>query len=98
MKELPYHPVVRDKILQRLPGAYVIKNDPKVRQGLPDFLILYQDKWAMLEVKKDPTAKHRPNQDYYIEQFGKMSFASFIDPTTEEEVLDALQAALGAAG
>ena len=76
------------------PGCMVLKNDPDYIQGIPDLLILYNDRWAMLECKKSKNAKHRPNQDYYVEKFGRMSFASFIFPENKEEVLNALQRSL----
>ena len=75
------------------PGCVVLKNDPNYIQGMPDLIVLYKDKWAMLEVKKDSSASHQPNQDYYIKKLGKMSFASFIFPENVEEVLDGLQQA-----
>ena len=77
------------------PGCIVLKNDPTYMQGVPDLIILYKDKWAMLEAKKDSSASHQPNQDYYVEKLGKMSFAAFIFPENAEEVLNDLQQAFG---
>ena len=77
------------------PGCFILKNDPTFVQGVPDILILYRDRWAMLEVKMDVSSNIQPNQEYYIAQLGEMSFASFINPSTEEAVLDELQLALG---
>lgn len=75
------------------PGCMVLKNDSSYCQGIPDWLVLYDDKWAMLECKRSSDAHHQPNQDYYIKKLGKMSFASFIYPENKEEVLDELQQA-----
>lgn len=76
------------------PGCFILKNDEQLCQGIPDMLVLYNTRWAMLETKKSPTADHEANQDYYIEMFDEMSFAAFVYPENKEEVLDALQSAL----
>lgn len=75
------------------PGCVILKNDPTYIQGVPDIIVLYKDRWAMLEVKKDSSASHQPNQDYYVDKLGKMSFAAFIFPENVEEVLNDLQQA-----
>lgn len=82
------------KIRARIPGCTVLKNDPNYLQGIPDLLILYKDRWAMLEVKKSKGEKHQPNQDYYINKFGEWVYTSFIFPENEEVVLNELQRAL----
>lgn len=75
----------------RFPGSIVMKNDATYIQGIPDLLVLYKDKWAALECKKEAKAKHRPNQDYYVERMNKMSFSSFIYPENKEEILNAME-------
>lgn len=72
-------------------GCLVLKMDANYIQGIPDLLILYKNKWAALECKKDKKAKHQPNQDYYISIMDKMSFSRFISPDNKEEVLGELQ-------
>ena len=72
------------------PGCIITHMDPNEIQGIPDLLILYRDKWAALEGKKNATASARPNQPYYVELMNGMSFASFIYPENKDEVLDAL--------
>lgn len=84
------------EIRERLPGCIVMHMDPNEIQGIPDLLILYQDKWAALEGKKSKNESHRPNQDYYVEKMDKMSFARFIYPENKEEVLDELLRSLQA--
>jgi hypothetical protein len=82
------------RVLKELfPGCVVLKNDAEYMQGFPDLLILYGNKWAALEVKASRKAAQQPNQAYYVEQLDFMSFAAFIYPENEEEVLDALQLA-----
>lgn len=78
------------EIRARLPGAIVLHTNPPP-QGIPDLLVLYQDKWAALEGKKANDSSHRPNQDYWIEKMNKMSFAAFISPENKEDVLNAME-------
>ena len=75
------------------PGCLVLKNDPNYIQGFPDLTVLYEDKWALLEAKREEDASHRPNQDFYISMANKMSFARFICPENKQEVLHELQQA-----
>jgi len=95
MRETKYQLELIRRIRDLLPGCVILKNDPKYVQGVPDILILYRKHWAMLEVKMSPTADHRPNQEYYVGLLGDMSFAAFIYPENEEEVLHELQLSFG---
>lgn len=72
------------------PGCIITHLDPNEIQGIPDLLILYKNKWAVLEGKKSANATHQPNQDYYVDLMDRMSFAAFIYPENKDEVLDAL--------
>ena len=81
------------EIEKRFPGSYVFHLDPTERQGIPDLLILYKNKWAALEGKKNKNASHRPNQDYYVKTMNEMSYESFIYPENKEDVLNEIQQA-----
>jgi hypothetical protein len=72
-------------------GAMVIKSDSGYLQGIPDLLILFNDKWAALECKQHAGAKKQPNQEYYVGKMDEMSFSRFICPENKEEVLHDLQ-------
>ena len=78
------------KLKKRFEGCYVLKNDASYMQGVPDLLILHKDKWATLECKKTESARHQPNQDYYVGRMNEMAFSRFIFPENETEVLDDL--------
>ena len=79
------------EIKEKFPGCVVMKNDSSYIQGIPDLTVLYQDKWAMLEVKRSETASHRPNQEYYVGKMDEMSFARFICPENKQEVLHEME-------
>lgn len=82
------------EIKRQLPGCMVMKLDSSYIQGIPDLLVLYNSRWAVLECKKDKQARRRPNQEYYIELMDKMSIARFISPENKEEVLNEVYEAL----
>ena len=83
---------VKKKLKKLYPEALILKTDPNDIQGLPDLLILYNDKWASLEAKGDATKYTQPNQLYYVSIMNEMSFSSFIFPENETEVFDNLHA------
>ena len=98
MLESAYRRDLIHRISIMFPECAILKNDPSYMQGVPDIIILYKNTWAMLEVKTGKHSAHQPNQDYYVEFFNDMSFASFINPDNEEEVLNALQSTFRSAG
>ena len=79
------------EIEEMFPGCMVFKMDQI--QGIPDLLVLHNDKWASLECKKNARAAKRPNQAYYVGLMNGMSFSRFIYPENKEEVLRELQQA-----
>lgn len=79
------------KIKDRFPGSYIFHLDPNELQGAPDLLVLYKNKWAALEGKKNKKASLRPNQQFYVDKFNSMSFARIIFPENAEEVLDEME-------
>ena len=82
---------LKKKLKEKFPGCMVTKLDSSDIQGIPDLLILYNDKWATLENKKSRTANRQPNQEYYVKKMNNMSFSKFIYPENKEEVLKELE-------
>ena len=91
MTEHDFQRKLIQKIKKALPGVIVLKNDARYCQGIPDLLVLYKKRWAMLECKASSKATKRPNQGRYIEKLNKMSFASFIYPENEELILNEME-------
>lgn len=71
-----------------------MKTNPNYIQGIPDLIVLANDKWAALEVKESANAKHQPNQDLYVARLNKMSFARFVYPENKQEVMNELEQTL----
>lgn len=98
MKERDFQAKLVKKLKALFPGCIVQKQNANLKQGMPDLLILYKDKWAALECKK-----HKPspsdfqsNQQYYVDLMNQMSFCRVIYPENEKEVLDELESAFRA--
>ena len=98
MRERAYQAELIKKLRDLFPGCVILKNDSSYMQGVPDLIILYGRFWAMLEVKATRGSRVQPNQEYYVDQLNEMSFAAFIYPANEEEVLHALQLAFNLEG
>ena len=79
---------LKKEIEEMFPGCMVFKMDQI--QGIPDLLVLHNDKWASLECKKNARAAKRPNQEYYVGLMNGMSFSRFIYPENKEAVLHEL--------
>lgn len=98
MRESQYQTKVIKKLEKLFPGCMILRNDPQYRQGVPDVLVLYRSTWAALEVKVALDSDLQPNQSYYVELMDDMSFAAFICPENEEDVLNELQQAFESQG
>lgn len=97
-RESKFQSDLRDELHDMFPGCIVTKLDSGNIQGIPDLLVLYEDKWATLECKKSADAPAQPNQPYYVEKMDGMSFSRFIYPENKEEVLRDLQATFKTGG
>lgn len=95
MGETQYQARLIKRLEKLFPGAFIQKNDAARQQGIPDLTIFYGDRWAMLEVKFTQDSPVQPNQEYYVDLFNTMSFAAFVYPGNEEEVLNELQRSFG---
>lgn len=90
-KESDFQSDLIKELESRFEGCLVTKLDARYIQGIPDLLVLYKDKWACLECKKNKGAGRRPNQGYYVKRLNEMSYANYICPENKEEVLNDLQ-------
>lgn len=89
--ESKFQKELMDEIKNRYPGCVILKNDSGYIQGFPDWTILYKDKWAVLEAKRNGKANHQPNQEYYVDKLNDMSFSRFVYPENKDQVLEELQ-------
>ena len=91
--ESKFQKELMDEIRSEYPGCVILKNDSGYIQGFPDWTILYEDKWAVLECKREVNAKKQPNQEYYVDKLNGMSFSRIVYPENKEEVLRELREA-----
>jgi hypothetical protein len=92
MRERDFVKQFKKDLEDRFPGCLILKQEPNITfQGIPDHIVLYEDKWAALEFKKDKKAKRQPNQPWHVARMNKMSYAAIVEPSNAEEVLDDLQ-------
>ena len=93
MTESQYQTELIKRLKDRFPGCEILRGDSFRQQGIPDWFIFWGPYWASLEIKASASSKRQPNQDHYIEKLDEMSFAAYIYPENEEEVLCALEQA-----
>lgn len=91
MKESSFQAHLVKELKDRFPECIILKNDPTYIQGVPDLIVLNGKKWAALECKRTSKSSHRPNQDYYVDKMNNMSYATFVSPENEEDVLNDLE-------
>ena len=91
--ESQFRSSLQERIKNEFPGCMIIPQNPNVVQGIPDLLVLFEDKWASLETKRAFNSSKRPNQDHYVEKMRDMSYSSFVSPDNINEVMDELQQA-----
>ena len=84
MLESKFQSDLKKELKRMFPGCIITKMDSGDIQGIPDLLILYNDKWATLECKKSAEASKRPNQEYYVNKMNDMSFSRFIYPGNKD--------------
>lgn len=90
-RESTFQQKLKKELEEMFPDCMISKLDSSYTQGIPDYLILYKNKWATLENKKSAKAPHQPNQDYYVDKMNNMSFSRFIYPENKETVLTELK-------
>lgn len=91
MKENKFQSNLKKELKELFPGSIITKLDSGDIQGIPDLLVLYGNKWATLENKRNAKASKQPNQEYYVEKMDGMSFSRFIYPENKEQVIKELK-------
>lgn len=92
MKENEFQAKLVKELKVLFPGCIVHKGNANLKQGIPDLIILYKNKWAALECKrnKPSPSDFQNNQEYYVNLMNEMSFARVIYPENKKEVLNEL--------
>lgn len=96
MKETEFQAELKKKIKKAVPGSVVLKNSPNDILGIPDLTVLGPNgKYAILECKRASDSNIQALQDYYVDKFNKASYAIFVNPANEKEVIEDLKRILG---
>lgn len=90
VRENKYQAGLIKRLTARFSHCMILKNDSGYLQGVPDLIVLCDERWAMLEVKASAKSSYRPNQEYYVEKLDHMGFARFVYPENEAAVLNEL--------
>ena len=86
-----FQDLLRDELENNFEGCLILKNDPNLLQGVPDLLVLFRNRWALLEVKKSANERKQPNQRFYVDWANQNSFGAFVFPENFESVMIDLQ-------
>lgn len=91
--ETEFRSGLKEQLEEEFPGCMILHQNPNMMQGVPDLLVLFEDKWAALETKRAFNSSKQPNQPHYVERMNNMSYSSFVSPDNVNEVMDDLQSA-----
>lgn len=91
MNECQYQRRIIRRIYREYPEVVVVRTNPQLQQGIPDLIVLSRRNWVALELKRSRTARHRPNQSYWLDRLGLIGFARFLYPENEQEVFNEIQ-------
>lgn len=97
MLEKDFQKKFKNEVMRILPGAVFLKNDAKYIQGFPDWIMLYNGKCAIFEIKTSEKASYQPNQQYWLDYLNtRRFFARSVYPEILGEILDEIQQTYGA--
>lgn len=95
IRENAYQSKLIKKLRQLHPDWIIVKNDANYLQGIPDWTVFANGKYAFFDVKRSSDAVHQPNQDWYINNANETgAFGMFVYPENEEEFLNEIQQSL----
>ena len=98
-KESDFEADFMERLDESMPEkGFWLKGNSAMRQGVPDRMYLNGPHWAALEFKKADGSDIQPNQPYYVEKLGAMSYAAFVTPENADEVISGIQQAFGVEG
>lgn len=84
---------LKKRLYDMFPECIVLKNDANSQQGIPDLVVLWRDKWALLEVKRNENATEQPNQRWFVDKANEFAYGAIVCPENAEEILYELQQA-----
>ena len=93
VSETKFRKNLTDDIKKEIPGVVEIEhNNPQFINGIHDLIVLGKNgKYAMLETKKSTDSSKRALQEYYVSEYSKYTYSTFVDPTNRDEVMNYLK-------